>query len=136
MFPTANCAPLPATFAKGIVTVGAVGVVVCNVKLCVPQVVGSITNFPFPSYVLCNITFLFVPSAAPVPFTVTFIAVLASPFETMWSIFVFVPKSNNLYMFQSLPPATSFATQAVDPIATLPACEPYTLSSAVESYAW
>ena len=26
ILPTANCAPLPATFAKGIVTVGAVGV--------------------------------------------------------------------------------------------------------------
>ena len=133
ILPTANCAPLPATFAKGIVTVGAVGVEGFNVNMCVPQVVGSITNVPFPSYVLCNMTFLLEPIVAPVPFTVTFIAVLASPFEIILSIFV--SNSYNLYAFQSLPPSTSLATHADDPIVTLPVCDPYKLSNAIESYA-
>ena len=134
ILPTTTEAPLPATLPNGIVTVGAVGVDGFNVSLCVPHVVGSITNVPLPSYVLCSITFLPEPIVAPVPSTVTFIAVLASPFETMLSIFV--SNAYSLYTFQSLPPSTSLATQAVEPNATLPVCEPYTLSNAVESYAW
>ena len=93
ILPTAICAPAPATFAKGIVTVGAVGVDVFNVRVCVPHAVGSITNFPSPSYVLCNIIFLPVPINAPVPLTVTFIAVLASPLDIILSIFTFVSYS-------------------------------------------